>query len=196
MLARTLCFILAMGLAQAFTAGLSHAPVRGGNPLFRKRPVDIMKGKSKVVLTQDVASIKGKVNEVVTVRNGFLLNYLLPRGLAEKASDETLAKVAASIAEAKAAAAASLAEMTSLSAKLAGVSGVSIAKKVGENGAIFGSVSASELISAIESASGLTLGSPKVTFEAVSAVGSYSCSVQLHPQVSAEVSFEVTEESA
>lgn len=70
-----------------------------------------MKGKSKVVLVKDVPIIKAKATEIVTVKDGFFMNYLLPRGLAEKVNASTLEKMQASILAKAAVAAAALAEV-------------------------------------------------------------------------------------
>ena len=57
-----------------------------------------MKGKTSVVLTKDIENI-GKKDEVVVVRDGFLLNYLIPNKAAEIADSAALERVAASAVE-------------------------------------------------------------------------------------------------
>jgi len=203
MLQRTLILALALlGCASAYTSSWAGSAVqhsstlssrtssRGEGITMRKRPVSPMKGKSKVVLTKSVASL-GAANDVVTVRDGFFMNYLLPRGMAARADAATLADVAAAVEANAKVAAEALEEAKVVVGKLEGLSGVSIAKKTGEGGSIFGSVSASDVIAALETASGLKLGSPKVVFDEISAVGSFTASVAVHPTLSAEVKFDV-----
>ena len=156
-----------------------------------KRKPSPMMGKSKVVLAKDLASIGGKAGDLVTVRTGFYLNFLYPRGLAEKATDEALQKLAEATAAEEAAEEAARDAASTIRDKLEALDGVVILKKVGERGAIFGSVSASDLVSALESASSLKLGSPKVTFETISSVGRYTAQVALHSTVTAEVNFQI-----
>lgn len=203
MLQRTILLALALlGSASAYSSSWAGSAVqhsstlsartssRGEGITMRKRPVSPMKGKCKVVLAKSVASL-GAANEVVTVRDGYFMNYLLPRGIASIADAATLADVAAAM-EAKAKAAAeSLQEAKTLAEKLESLSSVSIAKKTGEGGSIFGSVSASDVIAALEAASGLKLGAPKVAFDEISALGSFTASVAVHPKVSASVKFDV-----
>jgi len=152
-----------------------------------------MKGKTSVLLTKDIPRI-GRANDVITVRDGYLTNYLIPRALAVPASDEALEKVKEIRAKMAADDAEALAAAEGIKSTLDGLTGVSIAKKVGDNGSIFGSVTASEVVAALEAASGLTLGSPKVTFADISAVGSYDVKVAVHPQVIAVVSLKVQAE--
>jgi len=80
---------------QHVSTSSARAPMREG-VFMRKRPVSVMKGKRKVVLTTDLKNL-GASNDVVTVRDGYYLNYLLPRGFAGPADDEALAKVSAAI---------------------------------------------------------------------------------------------------
>lgn len=183
--------LLSLLLAMAGPAAAFFGPmVPTGKPvsLMAKRPRSLMRGKSKVVLTKDLQSI-GAANEVVTVKDGFYLNYLLPRGLAEKATNDALEKVSEKIVADEAAASEMLSSANDLKAKLEAMTGVSIAKKVGENGAIFGSVTPAEVVAVL----GLE-GSPKVTFDAVTAVGEVEVAVALHPKVTATVKVTVVAE--
>lgn len=160
---------------------------------MRKRPVSLMKGKSEVVLTKDVPDL-GMANEVVVVKDGFFLNYLLPNGAAERASAAALERVAAGAAELAEKRAAELAEAEGLKAKLEAVGSVTLTKKVGDEGKLFGSVSASEVVEALAAAAGVELGSPKVTMEDIGTTGSFDAKVALYTGVAAEVKVEVVAE--
>jgi len=149
-----------------------------------------MKGKSQVVLSKDVGSIGGKSGDVVTVSTGFYMNYLLPNLLALQATEATLEKVAKTVVAEKAAAVAELDEARDICFKLEALGGITILKKVGRRGSIFGSVSELEVVTALEQASGLKLGAPMVTFGPtgpISSVGRYPAWVVLHSMVKAEV---------
>lgn len=161
---------------------------------MRKRPVSLMKGKTSVLLTKDIPSV-GRANEVVTVRDGYLMNFLIPRSMAVPATDDALEKVKEIRAAMAAEDAANLAAAEGMKATLDELAGVVITKKVGDKGIIFGSVTAAEVVAAIETASGLELGSPKVSYPEISAVGSYDVKVTVHPQVIAVVSVKVEAEA-
>jgi len=176
-------------LARAFSAGRQR-PSRVA-PQMVKRPDSPMRGKSKVVLTQDIGPIGGKSGDLATVSTGFFQNFLLPRGLARKAAAPVMERLARTAAAQEETARAALEEAEQTRWALEAISGVTIRKKVGDNGAIFGSVSVLEVLAALEEASGLKLGSPRVTFEAISRVGRYRAVVALSSAVQAEVWFHV-----
>lgn len=161
---------------------------------MRKRAVDPMKGKSQVVLSKDIEGL-GKANAVVTVKNGYYLNYLHPRQMASLATSEMLDKVSADAAAQAEAAAADAAAALGMKEKLEGIKTFTISKKAGEGGTLFGSVTVPEVVALLEEASGLSLGAPKVTMEDVGALGDYSFSVTLHPEATAELTLTVVEES-
>jgi len=140
------------------------------------------------VLTKDVKSI-GAASEVVTVKDGFFMNYLYPRGLAEKATSEALAGVQKRIAANDAANAETLAAAEASKAKIESASAVSISKKAGEGGSIFGSVTAVEVVAAL----GLE-GSPKIQFDGITSLGDYEVTVTLHPKVVATAKIQVVAE--
>jgi large subunit ribosomal protein L9 len=191
--------LLLAPMASAFFGGrVQHMSTASGRAVkgamfMRKRAVSPMRGKSEVVLTKDVADV-GMANEVVVVKDGFFLNYLLPNGAAERASAAALERVAAGAAELAETQAADLAAAEGLKGKLEAVGTVSLAKKVGEEGKLFGSVSASDIVEALAAASGESLGSPKVSMEDISATGTYDVKVTLHAKVAAEVKVEITAE--
>lgn len=140
----------------------------------------------KVVLKKNVQSI-GTASEVVTVKDGFFMNYLQPRGLAEKATSEALADVQNRRVATEAANIESISAAGAIKDKIERADAVSIAKKAGEEGAIFGSVSVGEVVAAL----GLE-GSPKVAFDAITKLGEYEVTVMLHPKVTATAKVKIT----
>eukprot|EP00616_Rhizochromulina_sp_CCMP1243_P010138 CAMPEP_0118985506 /NCGR_PEP_ID=MMETSP1173-20130426/40124_1 /TAXON_ID=1034831 /ORGANISM="Rhizochromulina marina cf, Strain CCMP1243" /LENGTH=204 /DNA_ID=CAMNT_0006936233 /DNA_START=9 /DNA_END=620 /DNA_ORIENTATION=+ len=159
---------------------------RHGVLVMKKRIENPMKGKTKVVLTQNIASV-GAADSVVTVRSGFYLNYLLPRGMATLADDAAMQRVADNAAAATEAVEQAKGAAVEIKSKLEGIKTFSVSKKVGENDSIYGSVTPAEVVRAIEEASALSLGSPKITFDDVTTTGTYSLSVSVHPEVTAEL---------
>lgn len=154
-----------------------------------------MKGKTSVVLTKDIENI-GKKDEVVVVRDGFLLNYLIPNKAAEVADSAALERVAASAVEKLEEQKSARIAAEELKTKLEGAGTVTISKKVGEEGKLFGSVSASDVLEALGALSGETLGALKVMGDYDADVtGTYDAQIKLHPDVTASIQVEITAES-
>ena len=140
----------------------------------------------KVILQQDVKG-KGKKGELVNVSDGYARNYLLPRGLAVEANSNNLNVMrtqneakARKIAEEKAAARA-------LADSLEGKT-VEIAVKAGENGKLFGSVTAKEIADAIQDSLHLEVDRRKIQLEEpIRSCGTASVVVRLYPDITATV---------
>ena len=139
----------------------------------------------QVILIDEVPTL-GTVGELVTVKDGYARNYLLPRKLAIMASVKNqrrlehekrlagfrLAKVKAGAQE--------------LAQKLASTS-VTIARKVGEQDKLFGSVTAQDIELALAD-EGVKIDRRKLQLEEpIKALGVYQVPVKLHGEVVAEV---------
>jgi large subunit ribosomal protein L9 len=143
----------------------------------------------KVLLQSDVDNL-GTGGEVVRVRAGYARNFLLPRGLALPATAgnlsrvEELKKAAASRKKAEHDAAAELGK------KLSSVS-VSIARAVGDEGKMYGSVTAKDIAEACERA-GVSVDRRRITLsEPIKALGTFEVSAKLHQDVTATIKVEV-----
>jgi len=144
----------------------------------------------KVVLRSDVSGI-GRKGDVRDVANGYARNFLLPRGLAFKATPGVEAqaegmrrsralKQAEELADAK------------VVAELLGGSPVRIAVRAGKEGKLFGSVGSADIVSAIEQQLGVTIERRQVELaEPIKAVGSYQVPVELHADLTVPVTIEV-----
>jgi len=194
-----LALVGALATTNAFLSGSVPSATRRTAPVnkgifMRKRAVSPMKGKSKVLLSKDLEGV-GRSEEVVTVKNGFYLNYILPRGLGSLATGEALeqaAIVAAKRVEEDAVIAAAAAENK---VTLEEIKEYTVTKKVGADEQLFGSVSVPDILGAVEAASGLTLGSPKVKVEDIKMAGTYDFTIKLHQGVTAVLSLAVVGEA-
>lgn len=147
----------------------------------------------EVILKKNVDKL-GYRDEVVTVKNGYGRNFLIPQGYAvlatpsnKKAHEEVLKQRAHK--ETKI-----LAEAEALAAKLADVT-VKIATKVGENGKIFGSVNTVQLADALRAAGyDVDRKSLKIKDEPIKEVGTFEAEVNLHKGVKPTIKFEVVSE--
>jgi large subunit ribosomal protein L9 len=147
----------------------------------------------EIILKKNVDKL-GYRDEVVTVKNGYGRNFLIPQGYAllatpsnKKAHEEMLKQRAHK--ETKI-----LAEAEALAAKLADVT-VKIATKVGENGKIFGSVNTVQLADALRVAGyDVDRKSLKIKDEPIKEVGTFEAEVNLHKGVKPTIKFEVVSE--
>jgi large subunit ribosomal protein L9 len=124
------------------------------------------------------------------VAPGYARNYLIPKGLAYTATEGNLRvleleKRAWVRREAKDAE-----EARGLAAKIAGVQ-LSVTKRAGENGLLYGSVTSSEIADLL-AAQGVTVDRRKIRLDdPIKQVGTFTVAVRLHRQVTADVSLQV-----
>ena len=145
---------------------------------------------AKIILTQEVSGL-GAAGDVVTVKDGYARNYLLPRGFALTWTQGGEKQVESIRAARAARAKASLEEAQATAAALAAKS-VVVAHKAGADGRLFGTVKAEAIAEAIEAAG---IGSvDKRTIHLGSAIkrtGEYKVTVRLHTDVVANVVLDV-----
>ena len=146
----------------------------------------------KIILLNNIESL-GRRGGVVKVREGYAANYLLPRGLAVRASEANLKQLASlrtkfEVEEKELAAAA-----RSTSQRLEGKS-LTIAMKASAEGHLYGSVSVGTIVEAL-SAIGFEIDSRAVKLaEPIKNVGVYNVPLALHPDVIPEIKVWVVEE--
>lgn len=143
----------------------------------------------KVILIDDVRGL-GTRGDVVNVKDGHARNYLLPKNLAREATPGNLKSVEqerkkwALLAQKEKEAAGQAAE-TVKGTK------VTVQKRVGENGQLFGSVTANEIADALN-AKGLTVDKRRIELaHPIKSLGTHDVEVRLHRDVSAQIQVEV-----
>jgi large subunit ribosomal protein L9 len=146
----------------------------------------------KVILKADVKDL-GRIGEVITVKDGFARNYLMPKGFAVDASTKNVKEFEhekrqiLEIAKKVRAGAEGLAE------KIA-ATGVTIKAKVGEEDKLFGSVTAMDIADALKAA-GIEIDRKKINLEEpIKRIGEYKVSVKLHSDVAADITVHVEPE--
>ncbi len=146
----------------------------------------------KVVLREDVEKL-GHRGEVVRVAAGYGRNYLLPKKLAYAATPGNLKiieheKRAKDLRDAKV-----RNDFQAIANIIAGLS-LTIAKKVGENDAVFGSVTTQEIADLL-AAKGIEVDKRKLHLdEPIKRLGPHTIPVRLHKDVTAQLSIEVVKE--
>jgi large subunit ribosomal protein L9 len=148
---------------------------------------------AQAILLQDVETL-GERGEVVDVAPGYLRNYLVPRKLAQPATPASIAEAerrreAAERAEAEAA------ERAEETAVLLRKTVLTISHQAGDDGRLFGSVTATEIADAVKQARGIKLDRRKVRLdEPIRATGTHMVTVEVAEGVLAEVKTIVTAE--
>ena len=146
----------------------------------------------KVILLQDVKSL-GKEGDVVNVSDGYARNYVIPKKLGVEANEKNKNDLKLKKLRQEKEAAAKLADAQKLAQELGKVT-VVVKMKAGENGRVFGSVSAKEISQEAKKQHNLDLDKKKIQLqEPIKSFGSFEIPIRLHPQVTGKVMLKVVE---
>ena len=144
----------------------------------------------KVILRADVANV-GHKGDVLDVADGFARNYLVPKGLALKASDGALAQ-AESMRRSRNIKEARDREGAEEIARRLTPTVIRIPARAGTEGRLFGSVTAADIADAVTAQTGITLDRRRVHLEdPIKNLGSHEIAVRLHTDVEARLQVEV-----
>jgi large subunit ribosomal protein L9 len=146
----------------------------------------------KIILQKPVDKL-GDPGDVVDVADGYARNYLVPRGLAIKAHKgaakqaETLQRAHASrMTKQKT-------EYEAVASKLISGGAIRVSARAGEEGKLFGSVTAADLAEAIAAQAGVTVDRKDVHLEdPIRSLGTHEVRVHLFPEVDPVLTIEVT----
>lgn len=138
----------------------------------------------KLILNDNVDNL-GRVGDLVNVRDGYARNFLLPRGLAVMANEGNKAALENHMKRLEKTRAASLAAAKTTAAQIEKTS-VTVAKQVGEDEKIFGTVTTAELEDLL-TAEGLKISKKDIVLtDDIKKIGLYSAQVKVHPDVTAK----------
>ena len=148
----------------------------------------------KVILQKTVERL-GDPGDVADVADGYAHNYLIPRGLAIRA-EKGAVRHAESLKRAhEARIKARKGEFETLAAQLIRTS-VIVTARVGEEGRLFGSVTAADVAEALSGQAGVTVDRRDVHLdEPIRSVGTHEVRVHLHPEVDPVITVDVQAES-
>ena len=146
----------------------------------------------KIILNNDVVHL-GEEGDVVTVKDGYARNYLLPRGLAIEANSKAMNEIknkeaakAHKIALEKAAA-------NELKEKLAATV-VKIKGKAGADGKLYGSVTSSDIADELKKQHNIDVDRRKIVMDGpVKAFGTYAFDVKLYPEITGKINVVVSD---
>ncbi len=138
----------------------------------------------KVLLKQDVDNL-GYAGEVYTVADGYGRNFLLPKGLAVKATPDVMKQAESWRRKAETHRAELRAEYDLLSDKIRAVS-MSFTARAGDNGKLFGSITTHQMADQLNEMLGTEIDRRKVGTEALRQIGEHMVPVRLsadhHPE--------------
>ena len=145
----------------------------------------------EIILKKDVANL-GYADDIVKVKTGYAVNYLIPQGYAILATPSAKKVLAENPRQRAHKEAKLVADAEALAAKLAATP-VQVAVKVSESGKIYGSVTTADVAAALAQA-GVEVDKKNITLEAVKELGEYEASVKCYKNVKGAVKVTVVAE--
>ena len=145
----------------------------------------------KFILKTEVIGL-GEAGDVVNVKTGYALNYLVPQGFATVGTPSALKQHEETLRQRAHKEAKLVADAQAVAAKASAVE-VKIAAKVGQAGKLYGGVTAAQVADVL-SAAGVEVEKRNITLPEIKAVGEYEAIVKIYKGVTATVKVEVVAE--
>jgi len=145
----------------------------------------------KIILKKDVANL-GDAGEVVEVKTGYALNYLVPQGFAAVGTPSALKQHEETIRQRAHKEAKNIAEAQAKAAKISAAA-VKVAVKVGENGKLYGSVTSAQVAAALAE-QGFEVEKKDITLAEIKELGEFEGKVKCYRGVFADIKIEVVAE--
>ena len=144
----------------------------------------------QIILLEKIGGL-GNLGDIVTVKNGYARNFLIPQGKAKRATEANKAELEVRRAELEARQAEILADALARKEKLEGQV-ITVAQKAGVDGRLFGSVTNADIASAIV-ATGIKAEKANVRLPEgpFKAIGEYEVEIALHSDAVAKVTVAV-----
>jgi len=148
----------------------------------------------KIILRKDVAAL-GDAGDVVAVKNGYANNYLIPQGMAIRATEGTLRALETEKRQQAKKIEQQRITARELAQKIEQMI-IKVSARAGESGKLFGTVTSSDIADALR-AQGVDIDRRKITLEApIKALGKYEAEAKLFMDVAVKVNFEVEAEAS
>ncbi|MBI1223374.1 MAG: 50S ribosomal protein L9 [Bacteroidetes bacterium] len=146
----------------------------------------------KVILKQDVKSL-GYKDDVVSVKNGYANNFLIPKGMAMVASETNIKVLEENLRQAAFKQEKIKQDAEAMAGKMNGLT-VKIGAKAGANDKIFGSITSLQISQVLKN-EGFDVDRRKIVIDQdIKSLGSYTATVNLHREHSIQVNVEVVAE--
>ena len=147
----------------------------------------------QIILLEKVVNL-GNLGEVVKVKDGYARNFLIPKRMAKRATPAAMAEFEARRAELEKIAAEKLAAAQGVADKMAGLS-VTVTRKAGMDGRLFGSVGNADVAEALKAA-GFDVDKAAIRMPdgPLKAIGEFPLDIALHTDVLASINVVVAAE--
>lgn len=146
----------------------------------------------QIILKANVKNV-GQIGEIVTVKDGFARNYLIPKGLAVEANPRNLRSLEHEKRKIEEKARKEKANAENLTARISNLNLV-IKAKAGEEEKLFGSITAIDISEALKK-EGIDIDKRKILLEEpIKRLGSYTVHIKIHQNVTAKLDFTVVSE--
>jgi large subunit ribosomal protein L9 len=149
-----------------------------------------MAKRIQLVLNKDISKL-GRAGDLVEVAPGYARNYLLPQKLAVHTTPGILKQVERRREAERQRLAELKVEAEAQKAALEKATSLLISKQVGENEAIFGTVTNQEVADLIQSSTSIEIDRRTITVPDIHKLGTYKVDIKLHPEVFATVDIQV-----
>ena len=144
----------------------------------------------KVILLQDIKGV-GKKDQIINANDGYARNYLFPKNLAVEANAENMSKLKAQNEANQFKKDTEREEVKKLADKLTKIT-VRVEVKAGENGKIFGGVSAKDISENLEKQHKIKIDKKKIDLkETIKTLGMFSVDVKLYEGVLGKIKVDV-----
>ena len=147
----------------------------------------------EIILKENVIGL-GYKDDIVTVKDGYGRNYLIPTGKAVIASESAKKVLAENLKQRAHKLAKIKADAEALAEKLSAIEPLKISTKVSATGVIYGSVNSLHIAEQL-SKLGFEIDRKTIILKDVKEIGSYHATVKLHKEVSVEIPVEVVAEA-
>lgn len=145
----------------------------------------------KIILKKDITNL-GEAGDVVEVKTGYALNYLVPQGFASVGTPSALKQHAETLRQRAHKEAKLVAEAQALATKIEALT-VALTAKVGESGKLYGAVTSSQVAESL-AAQGVEVDKRNVTLPEIKELGEYEGKVKCYKGVFATVKVSVSAE--
>lgn len=144
----------------------------------------------QLVLNQDISKL-GRSGDLVEVAPGYARNYLIPQKMATHATPGILKQVERRREQERLRQLELRKQAEEQKAALEKIGTLKIAKQVGENEAIFGTVTTQDIAEAIQAATGQEVDRRGITIPDINHLGTYKAEIKLYSDVAAQLDIEV-----
>ena len=148
------------------------------------------KKRTQLVLSQDISKL-GNTGDLVEVAPGYARNYLIPRSLAYRVTPGVLKQVEIRRERERARLEAIKQEAEATKVALNTIGLFTVKKAVGEDEAIFGTVTTAEVAELIQANAGKEIDKRDITLPDINKLGEYKVDIKLHSEVTATINLRV-----